>query len=1045
MYINLNQLFMKKILFLFTLLLITGSLAIAQTVQITGTVTGSEDGLAMPGVFVSVKGTTVGTITGSDGRYVVNVPASAQSLVFSFIGFVTQEVQIQGRTRIDVVLKQDLYNVEEVVVIAYGTQQKRDVAGAISRVKGSEIASMPVQSFDQALQGKAAGVTVTMPNGVLNNPPVMRIRGFNSITGSSSPLIVVDGVPIFTGNLSGTNSFINALADVNPSDIESMEILKDASATAIYGSRAANGVILITTKRGSAGRAKVTYDGYMGWTQPYRIFDVMNSEQYVAHKNLARSNNAASGLAFDFFIPTINGKPVDTNWADYVYRTGFQHNHALTISGATASTSYFLSIGYTNQEGMVQKNSYERKNARLNLDHKLNKYVSFGANFSISNGLSRAPNTGASFATAGAARLAFVLAPNLSPYKDDGTYNIAGSAIGNNGQPVANYGYYNPVAIFDLNKFSTEADRMMATMYISIQPVKGLTLKSGYGLDNLSVEDNVFQTGITGDSYASNGYVWNQFYRPNRWTWTNTINYVTTFAEKFNVGLLAGVEEAYTKSVSWTGSKTNYTDPFFEVYQGSWVTAGMGGGSRSENYFISYFGRINFDFSKKYYFEASARRDGFSGLSEGNKFGTFGGASVMWNISRENFVSGISEYISDMRLKASYGRVGNMSGIGSYASLYLYSSGVYGAAPTWTFTQAGNPDLKWEASDKYDIGFSFGLLKDRIQADLNWYYNNVNDLILNVPQAPSKGIPGNTVPDNIGSMFNTGLELTLTSYNISRPNFTWTTNFNFSTLKNEVTALAPGVTEILGVTAGLETTNRTLVGLPIGNIWAVQTNGVDPTSGRRIFVDKTGREVLYSHENANKWTYKSDGSVAPAITLATDGKASGSPLPKYFGGIDNNVTYRNFDLSLNLTYSLGFYIYNGSKAGLRDQRWWNNSVEVYEKAWKTAGQVTNIPKPVFGDNVSNGSAMPITENVEKGDFMKVRSLSAGYTIKKFPGDIGVEKIRVYGQIFNAYVFTKYTGSDPEVSTNGDTNLTPGIDRNSAPQARTYTLGFNISF
>lgn len=1041
---------MKKILMLFSLFLITASLVMSQTVAISGTVTGSEDGMELPGVFVTVKGTTIGAITGTDGKFIVQAPATATTLVFSFLGYVTQEVVINNRTRIDMVLKQDMFNVDEVVVVAYGTQQKRDVAGAISSVKGSDIAMMPVQSFDQALQGKAAGVTITMPNGVLNNPPVIRVRGFNSITGSSSPLVVVDGVPIFTGDVSGTNTSANALADINPSDIESMEILKDASATAIYGSRAANGVIIITTKRGSAGKTKVTYDGYIGFTQPYRLFDVMNAEQYITHKNLARANNPGSGLAFDFFIPDdVNGDPIDTKWSDYVYRTGFQHNHALTISGATGNTSYFLSLGFTNQEGMIQKNSFDRKNIRLNVDHKLNKWVSLGANFSYINSLGKAPNTGslagAAFSTAGAGRLAFVLPPNLAPYNNDGSYNINGSAIGSLGQPVGNYGYYNPVPIFELNKFSTETDRILATLSATITPFKGLALKTVYGIDNLSVEDNVFQTGITGDSYASNGYAYNRFYRPTRWTWTNTANYTTTIADKFNVGLLFGSEQQYTKSVNWNASKTDYNDPFFEVYQGAWVTAGMGGGARSENFFQSLFGRVNFDFDKKYYFELSVRRDGFSGLAEGNKFGTFGGASLMWNISKEPFVAGIDDILSDMRLKASYGRVGNMSGIGSYASLYLYSSGVYGAAPTFTFSQAGNPNLKWEASDKYDVGFSFGVLNDRIQADLNWYYNDVNDLILDVPQAPSQGIPGNTVPANIGSMFNTGFELTLTTYNISKPNFTWTTNFNFSTLKNEVTALAPGVDQLLGYTSALELTNRTVVGLPIGNIWAVETRGVDPATGRRVFVNKAGKEVLYSHENASKWTYRDGTGVAPVISLATDGKAVGSPLPKFYGGLDNNITFRGFDFNLGLTYALGFYVYNGSKAGLRDQRWWNNSVEVYETAWKQSGDVTNIPKPVFNDNVSNGSAMPITENVEKGDYLKVRTISAGYAFKNIPGNTGIEKVRVYAQIFNAFVITKYTGSDPEVSSNGDTNLAPGIDRNSAPQARTYTFGLNLSF
>ncbi len=1038
---------------LFSLLLLTCTLVIAQTVQISGTVTSSEDGLPVPGVTVTVKGTTLGIVTNSDGKYALTVPSNAQTLTVSFIGFKTQELPTQGKTRIDVVLEQDLFRVDEVVVVAYGTQQKRDIAGAIASVKGDAIKNVPVQSFEQALQGKAAGVMITIPNGVLNNPPVIRVRGVNSISSSSSPLVVVDGVPIFTGDMSSNSAANNALADINPSDIASMDILKDASATAIYGSRAANGVILITTKRGSGPKTKVTYDGYFGYTQPYRLFDMMNAEQYVEHKNRALANYP-SQLTATFFIPNdANGNPINTDWSDYVYQTGFQHSHAFTFSGSTPSTSYFLSVGYTNQEGMIQQNTYSRKNARLNLDHKLNKWITLGASMSVSNSANRAPNTGSlpgqGFGTAGAGRLAFVLPPNLAPYNNDGTYNISGSAIGNMGQPVANYGYYNPVPIFDLNRFTSQSDRLLGTFSATVVPFKGLSLKTVYGMDNLAVETQTYQTGLTGDSYAANGYVGNTLNRPVRWTWTNTINYNSALTEKLNLGVLLGTEEQYTKGEDWTGSKTNANDPFFETYQGVWVTAGMGTGGRYANYFISYFGRLNLNYGQKYYFEASARRDGFSGLSEGNEFGTFGGASLMWNLSNEDIIKNnpIGSNLTDLRLKVSYGRVGNMSGIGSYSSMFLYSGSVYGDVPAWRFNQAGNADLAWEASNKFDIGLSFGILKDKLQFDLNWYKNDVNDLILDTPQSPSKGIPGNTVPVNIGSMYNTGLEFTLTSYNYSSGDFSWTTNFNISTLKNEVTSLAPGVTEIVGITSGLETTSRTLVGYPIGNIFGIETRGVDPATGRRIFVNAAGDEVLYSHEAAaaSRWTYRADGGNAPAIALTSDGKVLGSPLPTLFGGLDNNFTYKKFDMAVNLTYSLGFEVYNGSKAGLRDQRWWNNSVEVYETAWANPGDVTDIPKPIFNDNISNGSAFVISENVEKADFMKVRTLSLGYTLNKLPAETNIEKIRLYAQIFNAFVLTNYTGSDPEVSANGGSNLTPGIDRNTVPQSRTYTFGINVSF
>jgi len=421
----------------------------------------------------------------------------------------------------------------------------------------------------------------------------------------------------------------------------------------------------------------------------------------------------------------------------------------------------------------------------------------------------------------------------------------------------------------------------------------------------------------------------------------------------------------------------------------------------------------------------------------------------MWNLSNESFVQDgkLGELFSDLRFKASYGQVGNMSGIDSYASLFLYASGVYGAAPIWIFNQAGNPNLKWEKSDKYDIGLSFGLLKDKIQVDLNWYYNDVNDLILNLPQSPSKGVPGGTIPMNIGALYNTGLELSLTSYNVAKKDFTWTTNFNISTLKNEVTELAPDVTEIVGITSGLETTSRTVVGAPVGNIFGIETRGVDPATGRRVFVNAAGKEVLFYRENsaATQWQYKDGSGVAPAISLNADGKILGSPLPTLYGGLDNTLTYKNFDFSLNLTYALGFELYNGSKAGLRDQRWWNNSLEVYETAWSQPGDITNIPKPIFNDNVSNGSTMVLSENVEKGDYLKVRNITVGYTVKNIPTSWGIERVRFYAQIFNAFVITGYTGSDPEVSANGDSNLTPGIDRNTVPQARTYSFGVNVSF
>ncbi|HEX2921411.1 MAG TPA: SusC/RagA family TonB-linked outer membrane protein [Bacteroidales bacterium] len=1038
---------MRKILTLLSLLFLTSVFVMAQTVQIAGTITSSEDNLPVAGASVTVKGTTIGALTGADGKFVVSAPASAKALVISFIGFRTQEVPIDNRSNISVVLETDVFKVDEVVVVAYGTQQKRDITGSVSSVKGDAIRSVPVQSFDQALAGKAAGVSITMPNGVLNNPPVIRVRGFNSITSSSNPLVVVDGVPIFTGNIGGT-AIQNSLSDINPNDIESMEILKDASATALYGSRAANGVIIITTKHGSGAKTKVTYDGYTGFTQPFRLFDMMNADQYLEHKNRAYTN--ANGTAPLHLVNDANGNPVKTDWADYIYRSAAQQNHALTISGSSQSTSYFLSVGYSNQNGMIKNNFYTRKNARMNVDHKVNKFITLGANIAYTDGYTESPNTGSNFSTAGAARLAFVLPPIIGPYLNDGSFNLASGAIGGMGTGLAtSLGYYNPAQIFETNKYTTSTDRILATLSGSIEPVKGLVLKSVYGMDNLAIERTTFWSAIGGDGYSYGGYAYNWSGKDSRWTWTNTANYNLTIKDNLNLGFLAGLEQQRTVTSNWDADKQSVSDPLFDTFAGSWASnTAIPSGGYGENFYSSYFGRVNLNWSKKYYLEGSFRRDGFSGLSEGNKDGNFGGASLMWNVSNEGFIanSGLNNLFSDIRLKVSYGRVGNMFGIGDYSSLFLYEAGLYGSVPTLAFSQAGNADLQWETSDKYDVGLSFSLLKDRLQTEINYFYNDVNSLILNVPQSPSKGIPDNRIPANVGSMYNRGLEFSLTSFNISKPNFSWTTNFNITVLKNEVTELAPGVTEIRSTTGDLETTNITVVGKPVGNLLAVETRGVDPQTGRRIFVNKAGEEILYSHEAANKWTYRSDGSIAPAVNTAKDGVAWASPLPKVYGGIDNTLSYKNFDLALNMTYALGFYVYCGSKAGIRDQRWWNNSVEVYETAWKQPGDITNIPKPIINDNVSNGSSFPITENIEKGDYLKVRNISLGYTFKNvWQNGLNLEKIRVYAQVFNAFIITGYSGSDPEVSTNTDSNVAPGIDRNTAPQARTYTFGINLSF
>ncbi len=1040
----------KKILHLWLLFVLVSLQAVAQDMTVSGRVSSSDDDSGLPGVSVQVKGSTRGATTDADGNYRISVPANAR-LIFSFIGFNTQDIAIGNRSTVNLALSATTSVLNEVVVVGYGTQSKKTVTGAVSSVAGEVIANKPVQSFDQALQGRAAGVNVTTPNGVLNNAPVIRVRGVSSISGSSSPLIVIDGLPINSGNVSsGGFTVNNPLGDINPNDIESLEILKDAGATAIYGSRAAAGVILISTKKGKEGRAKVSYDGWVGSTQPFRLFNMLNAEQFMLIKNEAATN---AGRPQQFF-PTLNadGSIVNTNWYDYVYRTALQQNHNININGGNKDTRYAFSVGYTDQQGMVQKNQFSRITGRMNVSHRLNKAIQLGSNITIANSFNRSPNTGGNtgaFSTGGLGRLPLVLAPNVAPYNPDGSYNInrASNNLGLGNNLIGPGGYYNPLPDLDLSKFTSENNHIIGNVFADINLLKGLVFRTSYGLDRTTVEDIDFRNSIHGEGGTNGGQAFNIFSNINLTNWQNYFTYSTSFG-RHDLQAVAGTESQKFSYNSWGGARQGLSDPFFTTYQGNFTTnSAPAGNFQTETGLMSYYGRISYDFDKKYLLTLNYRRDGYSAYAPGNKWGDFFGGSAGWRISEENFWknSAIGKVVNEFKLRASAGQVGN-TGIGNFASFSLFNSGLYGTVPTFAFAQAGNPNLRWEISNNIDLGVAFGLFNDRITGELTYYQKKVNDLVLNEPQAPSRGIPGNSISTNVGAMENKGIELDLNANVLTRGKFNWSTSFNMATLKNTVVALANNNADIFGATGGLETANIVRVGESIGSIFTIPTNGVNPANGRRIFVNAAGREVQFdfSAAPAQRWTYVSDGAVAPAIG-GGDRVVAGVALPRWFGGLDNTFKYGELELGIFLQYSGGNVIYNGTKAGLRDQRPWNNHTDMLNR-WQKPGDITNIPRPVLNDNVSNGSANPISENVEKGDFIRGRNLSLAYT---FRNDLlrraNIASLRLYAQVQNAFVITNYTGADPEISTNGNTNIAPGIDRNSTPQARTYTFGIGLNF
>jgi TonB-linked SusC/RagA family outer membrane protein len=801
----------------------------------------------------------------------------------------TVERSVGSGSSIDFTLSQEDKVVSEVVVVGYGTQRKSDVTGNIATVKGAAIADKPVQSFDAALAGRAAGVQITVPNGVLNNPPVFRIRGTNSINLSSYPLIVIDGIVTFTGDISQTLSASNVLSNINPSDIESMDILKDAAATAIYGSRAANGVVIITTKKGKRGKAKVTYDGWVGWTKPTRMWEVLNAEQYMAMKNEGLTNIGAAIR----YLPTNgpDGNPIDTDWGDVVYRTGFSHSHNLSVGGGNEATSYYLSFGYTDQEGILRKNDFDRKTLRFNIDHKINNWFTVGVNASYANELNKAAQNsgslpGAAFASAGVGRLAITLPPNVGVYNNDGSYNLNGNAVGKMNN-IENITFWNPQPILDLNYSNTENNRMIASVYAVIKPIKDVTFRSSYGIDYLLSDNKQFQNKIQGDGFANGGTAFSTLSKNKRWTFTNTLQLDKTIASKHSVSVLVGSEQQRTVSEGFGLARQTLSDDYFTVLQGGFstpLTAGLGLG---ENYLTSYFGRVNYDYKKKYFIAGSFRRDGYSAFASGRKYGTFYSVSGSWDISRENFWStNLSKTINSFKLRASYGKVGNVGGIGNFDAYSFYSFGIYNGGPTMFFSQGGNPGLTWETSKKLDIGFSFGLFNNLITGEFAYYKNNINGLLLGIPNAPSTGMP-NQVLTNVGEMFNKGWELTLNASPFRGKTFSWNTSFNLTYNKNEVVKLVDGVPFITTATS-LETPSITMPGYPIGMIYVVETRGVDPATGRRIFVRADGREVLYNHQAsvAQRWTYRDDGTVAPAINPGVDQKVWKNSSPKFFGGFD---------------------------------------------------------------------------------------------------------------------------------------------------------------
>lgn len=1050
---------MKKLLQSLFILLFVAASAIAQERTITGIVTDGADGKALPGVTIRLKGGKIGTQTGGDGKFTLKVPSGAHTLEFSYLGYLTQSKEVTSNV-LNVSLTADSKALTEVVVTGYGKIDKKSFTGSAATVNAEQLANKPVQSFGQSLAGQATGVSIVQPNGLLNNAPVIRVRGLSSLSLSSFPLVVVDGIPISTSDASANSTANNPLGDINPDDIETIDILKDAASTAIYGSRGAAGVLIITTKKGKIGKTKITYDGWVGISNAVRLPKVLDANQYIDFKNKAVANllavnpnglpasqRDANGVSF-FANKNADGSDVNTNWFDVVYRTAYSQNHNVSLSGANEKTSYYISGGLSDQDGFLRGNNFKRFTGRANLTHQATSYLKLNLNMAYTNTYNNSPNSGSTdggaFASSGLGRIANALAPNLKPYNNDGTFSLnpTNGAVGN-GNNLIPTSWSNPVILINQDRNSSENNRFIANLGAEVKIIDGLIGKTSFSWDRSNTENIQFWNPLSGDGRSRNGLAYNNNNRRSNWNWINTLSYSKTFDGLHNFNIVVGNDVQKTSILDWGAQRENLADPFFTQFQGQFVTNTAAGNGSSVIAIESYLAMLNYNYDNKYFISGNFRRDGNSALGAKKLWGNFGGGSLGWAINKENFFanSALAATISNLRLRASYGVVGNAA-VPAYSAYTTFSPGLYGdGGSAFLFNRAGNPDLGWETSKQTDLGLNIGFFNNRITLDVDYFNKNIDGLILAVPQAPSKGIPGGTILTNVGAMYNRGFEFAVNAA-VLQGKFKWNTSLNFTTIKNKVTALDPNVTRILTSTSSLEQTSITTVGYSAASIWGVKTNGVNPVNGRRIFVDLQGREIQYEHQGSG-YTYLDGSAVPAALQPPTQQQILGNTLPKWYGGFNNTFRYGNFDLGLNFTFSGGNYIYNGSRAGLLDQRFWNNSVDVL-KAWSAQGQKADIPKPIYSDNVSNGSAYLISANVEKGDFLRLQTAILGYTLPKdLFAKAGISSVRVYGQVNNAFLITGYTGVDPEISSNGNSNLSSGIERNSIPQARVFTFGINL--
>jgi TonB-linked SusC/RagA family outer membrane protein len=995
----------------------------------SGKVTNGKDGTPMQAVSVSVKGSTTGTSTDAQGNFSIQIPNNDAILEFSYTGFETQEVKASTAETLTVVLLESQNALNEVVVIGYGTAKKSDLTGSVATVKADRLLDRPSPDVTQALQGRVPGVDVSINTSAPGEPAKVRIRGVTSINSSLDPLYVVDGVIGVTASV------------LNPNDIASIEVLKDASATAIYGARGANGVIIISTKRGIRGPAKVSYEGFVGLSTLQRHLKALDAQGFMDVYNLAYKNAQkydSLGFAQGKYVPNDpanfpelfdeSGKPrYNTNWEKEVYKPALMQNHYINLQGGSDKLLYSLSLGHFNQDGLMIESWFKRYSARFTVDADVKDWLKIGGSVSlvkVNNRLVSDANGGLNVS-----RMVIEALPIIPIKYPDGTY-------GGNGDFPGMEGGSNPVNIAR-NRY-TLRNRQVAVgnVYAQFNITKDLNFKSDFGFSLNSMKNNFYSgRGLSSLSFDQKGVASIENWMDTYWQSENYLTWNKKINDRHSMTALAGLSLQKSYSENQFAEAQNFIDDFWgwhNLQAGSTVANPPRSGDQQWT-MNSYFARVTYNIDDKYLFTATGRYDGSSKFGKNNKYAFFPSAGAAWRISQEDFLKS-SRVFSELKLRASIGSTGNQE-IGAYRSIQLLGSGttILGGErqPVVSRTTFGNDNLRWEKVDQYDIGLEMGFLDNRIMLATDYFHKVTKDLLLEAPIPWTSGL--DIVYENIGSVRNTGFEAAFTSRNFVQPNFKWTTEINFSTIKNEILQLGTNNDDIYPGPWFLGETNVLRVGWPIGTFIGYEREGTWATKD-------AAEAAKYNLKPGDlKWKdVNQDGKIDDADIVRL-----GRAYPKYTMNMLNDFKIGNFDFQFDIRMVMGVNTVANFKHSTEDRQAIANSLATVKNAWTPDNQNSNIAEIRY-----YGSFYQTHIDswwVEDGSFIRGQNFVLGYNFPdKMLKKMNMSKLRVYASAQNVFLISDYTGYDPEVLTFGG-QLTQNQDFFPYPRPRTYNMGVELSF